>query len=97
MDIKREVLQAWQQRANQARDKIAERELALTQERYELDIARRVLSKAQNDAQRETWQIQVDVLRMFVGQSESEIAEQQEELELCAAMLAEIGADLAAG
>ena len=59
-------------------------------------IAQRLLSKAQDEASRQTWQTQVDVLQMFVINAENELAEQQEELALCEAMVAEIEADLAA-
>jgi hypothetical protein len=44
---------------------------------------------------REIWQTQVDVLGMLVGMAEGDLAEQQEELALCEAMVAEIEADLA--
>jgi hypothetical protein len=61
---------------------------------YELEIAQRLLVKAQDEAARETWQTQVEVLQMMIGMTESELTEHQEELSLCEAMIAEIEADL---
>lgn len=63
---------------------------------YEMMIAQRLLSKARDEASRETWQTQVDVMQMFVLQAENDLEEQQEDLALCKAMIAEIEADLAA-
>ena len=60
-----------------------------------MEIAQRLLSKAQDEAAREIWQTQVDVLGMLVGMAEGDLAEQQEEVALCEAMVAEIEADLA--
>lgn len=61
-----------------------------------MEIAQRLLAKAQDEPARETWQTQVDVLQMMAGMTENDLAEQQEELALCEAMIAEIEADLAA-
>ena len=97
MDIKHEVLQSWERRASRARDKVEELKIDLAYQSYELEITQRVLAKAQNDSERETWQIQVDVLSMIVGQTEEEIEKEAEDIALCAAMLAELEADLAAG
>ena len=95
--MKREVLQAWEDRAISAQSKIEESlEPELGRLRYELEIAQRLLTKAQDEAARETWQTQVDVLQMMIGMTESELTEQQEELSLCEAMIAEIEADLTA-
>ena len=93
--LKREVWQSWDDRAIEAQIRIDE-EIARELERrqYELEIAQRLLEKAQDDAARETWQTQVDVLEMLVGIAEGDLAEQQEELALCDAMIAEIEADL---
>jgi hypothetical protein len=49
-----------------------------------------------DEAARQTRQTQVDVLEMIIGMAEEDLAEQQEELFLCEAMIAEIEADLAA-
>ena len=95
--MKRKVLQAWEDRAISAQSKIEESlEPELERLRYELEIAQRLLVKAQDEAARETWQTQVDVLQMVIGMTESEMTEQQEELSLCEAMIAEIKADLTA-
>lgn len=50
----------------------------------------------QDEAARQTWQTQVDVLEMLVGVTEGDLMGQQAELALCEAMVAEIEADLAA-
>ena len=95
--MKEEVRQAWEDRAVAAQSKIWEDlEPQLARRSYELEIAQRLLSKAQDEAAREIWQTQVDVLGMLVGMAEGDLAEQQEELALCEAMVAEIEADLAA-
>jgi hypothetical protein len=95
--MQQEVRQAWEDRAIAAQSKIWETiEPELTRRMYEMAIAQRLLSKAQDEASRQTWQTQVDVLQMFVINAENELAEQQEELALCEAMVAEIEADLAA-
>ena len=97
MDTKQEVLQAWKNRALAAQRKIRE---TIEPERarceYEMMITRRLLRKARDEASRETWQTQVDVMQMFVLQAENDLEEQQEDLALCKAMIAEIEADLAA-
>ena len=95
--MKREVLQAWEDRAISAQSKIEE-SLEPEVERlcYELEITQRLLTKAQDEAARETWQTQVDVLQMMLGMTEGDLVEQQEELALCETMIAEIEADLTA-
>ncbi len=96
--MKQEVRQAWKDRAIDAQGTIWETlEPKLARRKYEMAIAQRLLSKAQDEASRETWQTQVDVLQMFVLDAENELTEQQEEVALCEAMVAEIEADLAAG
>ena len=72
-------------------------QVELERRRYELEIVQRLLAKAQDDAARETWRIQVDVLQMMVGQAQADLEEQLEDLALCEAMIAEIEADLEAG
>ena len=95
--MKQEVRQAWEDRAIVAQGKIWEDlEPQLARHTYELEIARRLLSKAQDEAARQNWQTQVDVLGMLVGMTEGDIEKEQEELALCEAMIAEIEADLAA-
>lgn len=95
--MKEEVRQAWGDRAVAAQSKIWEDlEPQLARQMYELEIARRLLGKAQDEAAREIWQTQVDVLGMLVGMAEGDLAEQQEEVTLCEAMIAEIEADLGA-
>jgi hypothetical protein len=96
--MQQEVRQAWEDRAIEAQGKIWETiEPELARRSYELEIAQRLLSKAQDEAGRETWQTQVDVLQMCVADAENDLAEQQAEVALCDAMVAEIEADLATG
>ena len=93
--MKREVLQAWEDRAISAQSKIEESlEPELERLRYETEITQRLLTKAQDEAARETWQTQVDVLQTMIGMTEGDLVEQQEELALCETMIAEIEADL---
>ena len=96
--LKCEVSRAWEERAIAAQARIDE-EIgpALERHQYELEITRRLLAKAQDEAARETWQIQVDVLEMLVGMAEGDLEEQQEELAMCEAMIAEIEVDLTVG
>ena len=94
--MKQKVRQAWEDRASTAQVKILEDlEPQLARRNYELEIAQRLFCKAQDEAARQTWQIQVDVLGMLVGIAKGDLLEQQEELALCEAMIAEIEADLA--
>ncbi len=96
--LKREVRQAWQDRAAAAQCDICENlEPELARHEYELELTRRLLEKAQDDADRETWQIQVHVLEMLITMAQEKLEEQQEELALCEAMLAEIAADMEGG
>lgn len=96
--MKREVRQAWEDRAIEAQGQIWETlEPKLERLRYELEIAQRLLAKAPDEAARQTWKTQVDVLETLTGITEGDLAEQQEEVALCDAMIAEIEADLAAG
>lgn len=97
MDIKQTVLQNWQSRMERARETLAELEDELACQQYELEITERVRAKAQNETDRDNWRIQVDVLSMLVGQTEGRMEEEQAEIALCTAMLAELEADLAAG
>jgi len=93
--LKREVSRAWEDRAIEAQTRIDEKIVPeLERCRYELEITQRLLAKAQDDAARETWQTQVDVLQMLISQAEDDLNEQQEELALCEAMIAEIETDL---
>lgn len=97
MMLKQDVLRAWEERAVDAWTKISDEiEPRLERKQYELEIAQRLLEKAEDDEARSDWQIQVDVLGMLVGMLEGDLAEQQEELALCDAMIAEIEADIAA-
>ena len=92
--MKQEVLRAWEDRAVKAYGKLEEMEPELERLQYELEIAQRLLAKAQDQAARETWQTQVDVLIMFVQQTEDKLAKEQAEQALCDAMVDEIRADL---
>lgn len=94
--LKQEVRQAWADRAVTAQGKICDDlEPQLARQMYELEIARRLLAKAPHEATREIWQTQVDVLELLAGRTEGDLAEQQEEVTRCDAMVAEIEADLA--
>jgi len=96
--MQQEVRQAWKDRAIAAQSKIREAiEPELARRKYEMAISQRLLNKAQTEADRETWQTQLDVLQMFVIQAEDDLAEEQAEVALCDAVVAEIEADLAAG
>jgi hypothetical protein len=96
--MRQKVRQAWETRAIEARSKIREDlEPRLARHTYELEIAQRLLSKAQDETARQVWQTQVDALAMLVGMIESDMAEQQQEVALCDTMVAQIEADLAAG
>jgi hypothetical protein len=92
--MKQEVLRAWEDRAAEAFGKLEELEPELERLQYELEIARRLLAKAQDETARETWQTQVDVLIMLVQQTEDQVAEEQAREALCDAMVDEIRADL---
>ena len=93
--MKREVLAAWEDRAINAQGRSEETfEPELKSLRYELEITQRLLSKAQDKAARENWQIQIDTLQTMIGMTEGGLAEQQEALALCEAMIAAIKADL---
>jgi hypothetical protein len=95
--MKLEVRHAWEDRAAAAQGRITEDlEPQLARRTYELEIAERLLLKAQDETAREIWQTQVAVLGMLAGMAEGDLAEQQEELALCEAMIAEIEADLGA-
>lgn len=91
--IKRKVLDRWEERSVEAYGKIEELECELEPLRYEFEIARRLLDKAQDEAARQTWQIQVDIHQMLIDQAAGELEEQQAELALCEAMVAEMEAD----
>jgi hypothetical protein len=94
MMMKREVLEKWDQRAVAAYGKIEDIEAELERLCYEAEIARRLLDKAPDGSAREMWQTQVDVLQMLIGQAECEMEEQQQEMALCDAVVAEMQTDL---
>ncbi len=95
--LKREVLQEWENRAIEAQCRIDEEITPeLERRQYELEIAQRLLDKAQDDEARVTWQTQVDVLVMLVDMAERDLNEQLEDIALCDTMIAEIEADLEA-
>ena len=91
--MKRKVLDRWEERSVEAYGRVEELERELEPLRYEVEIARRLLDKAQDEAARQTWQIQVDIHQMFVDQTEGDLEEQRAELALCEAMVAEMEAD----
>lgn len=92
--MKQELRAEWDERAIDAFGKIEELQHKVERQQYELEIARRLLDKAQDEPARQTWQTQVDVLEMMMQIAEGHIEEQQEEMDLCDAMVAEIDADL---
>ena len=93
--FKQETLARWQDRAEGNRQEIAKLEVALARARYEMEIIQRLLAKTPDPESRDTWRIQADVQQMFVASDEDHLAEAQEDLALCQAMIAEIEADLA--
>ncbi len=93
--IKQEVLAAWENRMFAAQSKIEEDlESSLEKLRYEQEIAQRLLAKAQDETAQQDWRIQVDVLHMMLVSAENDMAEQEKDVALCEAMIAEIEADL---
>jgi hypothetical protein len=93
--LKQEVRQTWENRSLEAQSKIWETiEPELARRRYEMEIAQRLLAKAQDATSRDTWQIEVDVLQMLIAQAEEQLAEEQAEVARCDAVVAEIEADL---
>lgn len=92
--MKQQVLESWLERAERARQEAADLEASLTRARYEQEIAQRLLARSTDQAARERWQTQVDVMSMIIASDEEHLAEQQEDLVLCRAMIAEIEADL---
>jgi len=93
--MKREVLERWENRAAEAYGKIEELESDVERFRYDVEIAQRLLDKAQDDSALEKWRIQVDLLQMMADRAASDLAQQQEEIALCDEMIAEIETDLA--
>jgi hypothetical protein len=92
--MKREVLEEWDQRAVDAYGEIEEIEAELERRQYEVEIARRLLDRAPDDAARETWQSQVEVLETLLGQAERRLTQRQQGMDVCDAMVAEMQADL---
>ena len=93
--FKQETLTHWQNRAEGNRQEIARLEVDLARSRYEMEIIQRLLAKTSDPESRDTWRIQADVQQMFVAGDEDHLAEAQQDLALCQAMIAEIEADLA--
>jgi len=94
--MKEDVLATWKERAIYAESQIIEElEPKLKRLGYEEEITKRLLAKAPDESARQTWQTQVDVLDMLITMTESDLAEQQEELTMSEAMIGEIEADLA--
>jgi hypothetical protein len=92
--MKQEVRAKWDERAIEAYGKIEELQFELERQQYELEIGRRLLEKAQDESARQTWQAQVAALETIVQMTEDSIKEQQEEMDLCDAIVAEMDADL---
>ncbi len=95
--MKQQVLESWLERAERARQEAANLEASLARARYEQEIAQRLLARSSGQAERERWQTQVHVMSMIITMDEEHLAEQQEDLVLCRAMIAEIEADLCSG
>lgn len=68
------LLDKWEEQAVKAYGQIEELEYKLEPLRYEVEFARRLLDKAQDEAtrQQQTWQPQVDVHRMSVNMAEGD-------------------------
>jgi len=58
--MKRRLLGAWARKAEQVSGRIEELRSQLETDQYKLEIAQRLLTKAQDGATREIWQTQVD-------------------------------------
>ncbi|MBN1876018.1 MAG: hypothetical protein JXA33_17475 [Anaerolineae bacterium] len=97
MNVKQTVLEDWQKRMKRARKTLAKLEAELAYQNYELEITRRLQAKAQSEADWDDWRVQIDILSMLAGQTEERMEEEQEDIALCTAMIAEIEADLAVG
>lgn len=69
--IQRQVRHRWQDRAAEAYGKIEEIEEELERLRYEAEVAQRLLAKAEGEAAREAWQLQVDLLSVALCVSRS--------------------------
>ncbi len=94
--LQEEVREVWENRCSDALGKIAEDlEPELKRLRYEMEIAQRILAKAPDEATRGNWETEVTVLQDLVAMTEVQLEEQQDEVAMCEAMIAEIEADLA--
>jgi hypothetical protein len=93
--MKKEVMLAWEHRGLDAQAEIWEViEPRLEQLRYEAEIARRLLTKAEEDVAREIWENQVETLEALVRTTEGDLAEHEGVVTICEAMVAEMKADL---
>lgn len=96
MSLKRDVLQSWQKRAAAARSALQELEPRLAGLRYEYEILQRLQVKAGDEKTKKDWEIQVIVHHDIMVMTEHDLVEQEDESALCAAVIAEIEADLIA-
>jgi hypothetical protein len=92
--MKREVLEDWDLRAIDAFGKIEETEADLERLEYAVEIAMRLLDKMPDGAGRTACQTRVDALQALVGQTEERLEADQQEMDWCDAMVAEMQADL---
>jgi hypothetical protein len=92
--MKREVLEEWDLRACEAFGRIEEMAAELERLEYAVEIALRLLDKVPDDASREACQTRVDALQALAGQAKDRLEAEQQEMDWCDAMVAEMQADL---
>lgn len=93
--MKKKVLEQWENRALSAQAKTEEEIMPeLECRKYEYEIVKRLAAKAADDKKRDIFRIQTDVAQMMVMQSEDELEKENEDIELCNAIIAEIQSDI---
>jgi len=88
------VLEEWDLRACDAFGRIEEMAAELERLDYAVEIALRLLDKVPDDASREACQTRVDALQALAGQAKVRLDAEQQEMDWCDAMVAEMQADL---
>jgi hypothetical protein len=94
MTTEQKVLWNWRMRASGVRGTVERIESSVRRDRYEVAIMQRVLNKSGDDAERQMWQDEIEVIEASIEAAEHELVAKQHELALCEAMIAEIEADL---
>ncbi|MBN1139904.1 MAG: hypothetical protein JXM73_25255 [Anaerolineae bacterium] len=92
--MKREVLEEWDLRACDAYGRIEEMAAELERLEYAVEIALRLLDKVPDDVSREACQTRVQTLQALAGQAKERLEAEQQEMDWCDAMVAEMQADL---